>query len=83
MTLTLSVIANPQPTFAWYRLSDRKKIYLTPGESSSTTDMSAVGHLMFTNVRMEDFGIYRVVVSNGRPRIDLVVDLTLVEEGIT
>ena len=83
VTLTLSVIADPAPTFTWYRPSGGTKISLTPGESSSTTDVSAVGHLTLTNVQKEDFGTYRVVVSNEKPRPDLVVNLTLVEEGIT
>ncbi|XP_041373960.1 neural cell adhesion molecule 1-B-like [Gigantopelta aegis] len=80
VTLTLSVIANPTPTFTWYRLSDGKKTILTP-ESSTTSDVSAVGSLTLTNVQQRDFGIYQVVVSNGSPRPHLVVNITLVEEG--
>ncbi|XP_041373842.1 hemicentin-1-like isoform X2 [Gigantopelta aegis] len=81
VTLTISVIANPTPTFTWYRPSDGKKMILTFGSSSTTDVSAAVGNLTLTNVQQGDFGIYVVVVSNGSPQPDLVVNITLVEEG--
>ncbi|XP_041373781.1 contactin-2-like [Gigantopelta aegis] len=80
VTLSISVIANPTPTFTWYRLSDGKKMILTSG-SSTTTDVSAVSNRTLINVQQRDFGIYQVVVSNRSPQADLVVNITLVEEG--
>ncbi|XP_041372808.1 hemicentin-2-like [Gigantopelta aegis] len=75
VTLKISVIANPTPTFTWYKLTDRTKT-LMPG-TSSTTDVSAVGKLTLTHVQQGDIGTYQVVVSNGAPRQDLIVNLTL------
>ncbi|XP_041372569.1 hemicentin-1-like [Gigantopelta aegis] len=76
--LTVSVIANPTPTFTWYKRSDGKNMILTSG-CSTTTDVSAVGNLTLRNVQQGDFGIYQVVVSNGSPKPDLVVNITLAE----
>ncbi|XP_041379401.1 nephrin-like [Gigantopelta aegis] len=75
VTLNISVIANPTPTFTWYKLTDRNKNLGSGG--SSTTDVSAVGKLTLTNVQQEDIGTYQVVVSNGTKNTDLVVNLTL------
>ncbi|XP_041346834.1 igLON family member 5-like, partial [Gigantopelta aegis] len=75
VTLKISVIANPTPTFTWYNLTNENK-ELGSG-SSSTTDVSAVGKLTLTDVQQGDIGTYQVVVSNRAPRQDLVVNLTL------
>ncbi|XP_041373613.1 synaptogenesis protein syg-2-like [Gigantopelta aegis] len=76
VTLNISVIANPIPTFTWYHLTDENKKELGSG-SSATTDVSAVGNITLTHVQHGDIGTYQVVVSNGAPRQDLVVNLTL------
>ncbi|XP_041373811.1 synaptogenesis protein syg-2-like [Gigantopelta aegis] len=76
VTLNISVIANPTPTFTWYKLTDGNKNRLGSGDSS-TTDVSAVGKLTLTNVQQGDIGTYQVAVSNRAPRQDFVVNLTL------
>ncbi|XP_041379815.1 nephrin-like, partial [Gigantopelta aegis] len=76
VTLKISVIANPTPTFTWYKLTDGNKNRLGFG-SSSTTDVSAVGNLTLATVQQGDIGTYQVVVSNGAKNSDLVVNLTL------
>ncbi|XP_041379137.1 synaptogenesis protein syg-2-like [Gigantopelta aegis] len=70
------MIANPTPTFTWYKLIDENKINIVSG-SSSTTDVSTVGKLTLTNVQHGDVGTYQVVVSNGVKNTDLVNNLTL------
>ncbi|XP_041346662.1 nephrin-like [Gigantopelta aegis] len=75
VTLNISVIANPSPTFTWYKLTDGNKHSVGSG-SSSTTDVSAVGKLTLTNVQQGDIGTYQVVVSNGAKNTDLVKNLT-------
>ncbi|XP_041379189.1 contactin-3-like [Gigantopelta aegis] len=76
VTLVISVIANPTPTFAWYKLTDGKKNRLVSG-GSATTDISAVENLTLTNVQQGDIGTYQVVVSNGAKNTDLLKNLTL------
>ncbi|XP_041346913.1 Down syndrome cell adhesion molecule-like protein Dscam2, partial [Gigantopelta aegis] len=76
VTLKVSVIANPTPTFTWYYVTDGNKNTIGSG-SSSTTDVSAVGKLTLTNVQRGDIGTYQVVVSNGAKNTDLVKNLTL------
>ncbi|XP_041372445.1 kin of IRRE-like protein 1 [Gigantopelta aegis] len=82
VTLTISVIANPTPTFTWYRLSDGTKMNLT-SENSTTADVSATGSLALKNVQQKDFGIYQVVVSNGDKNRDFLAKFPLIEEGPT
>ncbi|XP_041378930.1 carcinoembryonic antigen-related cell adhesion molecule 5-like [Gigantopelta aegis] len=82
VTLKISVIANPTPTFTWYNLTNENKKELGSG-GSATTDVSAVGNITLTHVRQGDIGTYQVVVSNGAPRQDLVVNLTLHLAGMT
>ncbi|XP_041372805.1 synaptogenesis protein syg-2-like [Gigantopelta aegis] len=76
VTLKISVIAKPTPTFTWYKLTDGSKHSLGSG-SPSTTDVSAVGKLTLTNVQQGDIGTYQVVVSNGIKSTYLVKNLTL------
>ncbi|XP_041379121.1 hemicentin-2-like [Gigantopelta aegis] len=76
VTLKISVIANPTPTFTWYKLTNGNKNRLGSG-SSSTTDVSAVGKLTLTNAQQRDIGTYQVVVSNGAKTTDLVENLTI------
>ncbi|XP_041372804.1 twitchin-like [Gigantopelta aegis] len=76
VTLKISVIANPTPTFTWYKLTDGNKNRLGSGDSS-TTDVSSVGKLTLTNVQQGNIGTYQVVVSNGAKNTDLVKNLTL------
>ncbi|XP_041372794.1 hemicentin-1-like [Gigantopelta aegis] len=80
VTLVISVIANPTPTFTWYKLTDGNKHRLVSG-GSATTDVSAVGNLTLTNVQRGDIGTYQVVVSNGAKHTDLVENLTLDVSG--
>ena len=75
------MIANPQPSFTWYKTSDGNKTNLGPG-SSSDTDVAAVGKLTLINVQKRDIGIYQVVVSNGKPRPDLEASITLNTAGM-
>ncbi|XP_041372789.1 uncharacterized protein LOC121386056 [Gigantopelta aegis] len=76
VTLKISVIANPTPTFTWYHVTDGNKNTIGSG-GSSTTDVSAVGKLTLTNVQQGNIGTYQVVVSNGAKNTDLVKNLTL------
>ncbi|XP_041378789.1 uncharacterized protein LOC121391117, partial [Gigantopelta aegis] len=76
VTLKISVIANPTPTFTWYKLSDGNNHSLG-SDISSTTDVSAVGKLTLTNVQQGNIGTYQVVVSDGAKNTDLVKNLTL------
>ncbi|XP_041379604.1 nephrin-like [Gigantopelta aegis] len=76
VTLKISVIANPTPTFTWYKLTDGNRNNIVSG-SSSTTDVSAVGNFTLTNVQQGDIGTYQVVVSNGAKNTDLVKNVTL------
>ena len=74
--MEISVIANPGPTFTWYKLIDGNRVKLEPGTSTNTS-VSAVGKYTLTNVQWKDMGTYQVVVSNGKPRPDLVQNFTL------
>ena len=80
VTMVISVIANPRPTFTWYKLTDGNRVNLESG-TSTNTDVSAVGKYTLTNVQHKDIGTYQVVVSNGKPRPDLVVNFTLKVAG--
>ena len=82
VTLNISVIANPAPTFNWYRLANGKKTNLRSNNPVNKTDVSAVGSYVISKVKMEHIGTYQVVVSNGAPRPTLVVNLTLTLQGI-
>ncbi|XP_041379123.1 Down syndrome cell adhesion molecule-like protein 1 homolog [Gigantopelta aegis] len=76
VSLKISVIANPTPTFTWYKLTDGNRNNIGSG-SSSTTDVSAVGKLTLRNIQQGDIGTYQVVVSNGVKNTDLVKNLTI------
>ncbi|XP_041372792.1 MAM domain-containing glycosylphosphatidylinositol anchor protein 2-like [Gigantopelta aegis] len=80
VSLRISVIANPTPAFAWYKLTGGNNNSLGSGRSA-TTGVSAVGELTLTNVQQGDIGTYQVVVSNGAPRQDLMVNLKLYVAG--
>ncbi|XP_041372795.1 nephrin-like [Gigantopelta aegis] len=80
VTLKISVIANPTPTFTWYNLTDGNKNRLG-SRSPATTGVSAVGKLTLTNVQHGDIGTYQVVVSNGAKDTDLVKNVTLDVSG--
>ena len=80
VTMEISVIANPPPTFTWYKLTDGNRVKLGSGTSTNTS-MSAVGKYTLTNVQQKDIGTYQVVVSNGKPRPDLVVNFILKVAG--
>ncbi|XP_041379190.1 nephrin-like [Gigantopelta aegis] len=80
VTLKISVIANPTPTFTWYKLTDGNRNNI--GSSSSpTTDVTAAGKHTLTNIQHGDIGTYQVVVSNGAKNTDLVKNLTLYVAG--
>ena len=79
--MEISVIANPRPTFTWYKLIDGNRVKLEPGTSTNTS-VSAVGKYTLTNVQHKDIGTYQVVVSNGKPRPDLVENVTLKVAGM-
>ncbi|XP_041379603.1 nephrin-like, partial [Gigantopelta aegis] len=81
VSLKISVIANPTPAFTWYKLTDGNKNNSIGSGRSATTDVSAVGELTLRNVQQGDIGTYQVVVSNGAPRQDLVVNLKLYVAG--
>ena len=76
VTMEIAVIANPRPTFTWYKLIDGNRVDLEPG-TSTNTDVSAVGKYTLTNVQHKDNGTYQVVVSNKKPRPGLVVNFAL------
>ena len=78
--MEISVIANPSPTFTWYKLTDGNRGKHGSGTSTSTS-VSAVGKYTLTNVQHNDIGTYQVVVSNGKPRPSLVVNFTLKVAG--
>ena len=63
VTMEISVIANPPPTFTWYKLIDGNRVNLGSG-TSTNTDVSSVGKYTLTNVQHKDIGTYQVVVSN-------------------
>ncbi|XP_041346803.1 Down syndrome cell adhesion molecule-like protein 1 homolog [Gigantopelta aegis] len=80
VTLKISVIANPTPTFTWYKLTDGNRNNI--GSSSSpTTDVTAAGKHTLTDIQHGDIGTYQVVVSNGAKNTDLVKNLTLYVAG--
>ena len=79
--MEIPVIANPRPTFTWYKLTDGNREKYGSG-SLSKTDVSAVGKLTLINVQKENVGTYQVVVSNGKPRPDRVVNLRLYLAGM-
>ena len=81
VTLTIPVIANPTPTFTWFKFRNWTTVKITGG-SKTTTDVSAVGNLTLTDVQKENLGTYQVVVSNGDHDKDLVASLELVDEGV-
>ena len=81
VTMEIPVIANPRPTFTWYKLTDRDRVELGSG-TSTNTDVSAVGKYTLTNVQQKDIGIYQVVVSNGKPGPDFVENFTLKVAGM-
>ncbi|XP_041372634.1 carcinoembryonic antigen-related cell adhesion molecule 2-like [Gigantopelta aegis] len=74
--LMVSVIANPAPSFTWYKLTDGKVIHLGSGKAS-TTDTTAVGDFIIRPVKQEDSGVYQVIVSNGVTRQNLVINVVL------
>ena len=76
VTMEISVIANPRPTFTWYKLIDGNRVHLETG-TSTNTDVSAVGKYTLTNFQHKDNGTYQVVVSNEQPRPNLVVNFAL------
>ena len=79
--MEIYVIANPRPTFTWYKLTDGNRVKLG-SRTSTNTDVSAVGKCTLTNVQQKDIGTYQVVVSNGKPRPSLVVIFTLKVAGM-
>ncbi|XP_041372797.1 synaptogenesis protein syg-2-like [Gigantopelta aegis] len=80
VTLKILVIANPTPTFTWYKLTDGNRNNI--GSSSSpTTDVTAAGKHTLTDIQHGDIGTYQVVVSNGAKNTDLVKNLTLYVAG--
>ena len=79
--MEISVIANPRPTFTWYKLTDGNRVKRGSG-TSSYTSVSAVGKYTLTNVQHKDIGTYQVVVSNGKSRPDLVENVTLKVAGM-
>ena len=81
VTMEISVIANPRPTFTWYKLIDGNRVKLEPGTSTKTR-VSAVGKYTLTNVQQKDIGTYQVVVSNGNPRPSLVENFKLKVAGM-
>ncbi|XP_041373940.1 hemicentin-2-like isoform X2 [Gigantopelta aegis] len=80
VTMKISVIANPTPTFTWYHLTGGNKNRLG-SRSPDATGIYVVGKLTLTNVQQRDIGTYHVVVSNGAPRQDLMVNLALSVAG--
>ena len=80
VTMEISVIANPRPTFTWYKLTNGNRGKLGSG-TSTNTDVSAVGKYTLTNVQHKDIGTYQVLVSNEKLRPDLVVNFTLKVAG--
>ena len=80
VTMEISVIANPPPTFTWYKLTDGNRGKLG-SDTSTNTNVSAVGKYTVTNVQQKDMGTYQVVVSNGKPRPNLVANFTLKVAG--
>ena len=81
VTMEIAVIANPRPTFTWYKLTDGNRGKLEPGTSTNTR-VSAVGKYTLTNVQHKDIGTYQIVVSNGKSRPDLVENVTLKVAGM-
>ena len=79
--MEISVIANPPPTFTWYKLTDGNRVKLGSGTSTNTR-VSAVGKYTLTNFQHKDIGAYQVVVSNGKPRPNLVENFTLKVAGM-
>ena len=80
VTMEISVIANPRPTFTWYNLTVLYREKVGSG-TSTNTDVSAVGKYTLTNVQYKDIGTYQVAVSNEKPRPILVVNFALKVAG--
>ena len=82
VTMEIPVIANPPPTFRWYRLIDRDKVELGSG-TSTNTDVSAVGKYKL-NVQPDHIGTYHyhVNVSNGKSGPDIVMKLVMSVAGM-
>ncbi|XP_046563053.1 uncharacterized protein LOC124271923 [Haliotis rubra] len=62
VTLSVSVLAYPLPTFTWSRSISTSQ-YLT-GSSSPVTDISVTARLHLTNLQQQDFGDYYLTVDN-------------------
>ena len=79
-TVVVHVIANPKPTFTWYKVNDDGEKLIGKG-SSTVTPNSAVGKLMIRDFKPKDEGTYEVVVSNGNPETNLTVTFMLTITG--
>ncbi|XP_046555516.1 protein turtle homolog B-like isoform X2 [Haliotis rubra] len=63
VTVSVSVLANPFPTFTWSRsISTSQDL---TGSSSPVSDISATARLHLTNLQRQDFGDYSLSVDNG------------------
>ncbi|XP_067675899.1 nephrin-like [Haliotis asinina] len=63
VTVSMSVLAYPLPTFTWSR-SNRTNQNLT-GFSSPVSDISVIARVHLTNLKQQDFGEYSLTVDNG------------------
>ncbi|XP_067651727.1 nephrin-like [Haliotis asinina] len=63
VTVSVSVLAYPLPTFTWSRsISTTQDL---TGSSSPVSDISVIARLHLTNLQQQDFGDYYVTVDNG------------------
>ena len=81
--MKIPVIANPRPTFTWYKVTYRNRVKLGSGTSTYTKfNMAAVGKLTLKNVHQKNIGTYEVMVTNEVPRKFVVVNFTLKIKGM-
>ncbi|XP_071094628.1 protein turtle homolog B-like [Haliotis cracherodii] len=78
VNVSVSVLAYPIPTFTWGRTSSISQD-LT-GSSSPVSDISVTARLHLTNLKQQDFGDYRLTVSNGVGS-SVTYTLSIVSEG--
>ncbi|XP_046572718.1 uncharacterized protein LOC124280787 [Haliotis rubra] len=63
VTVSVSVLAYPLPTFTWRRsISTSQDL---TGSSSPVSDISVTARLHLTNLQQQDFGDYNLTVDNG------------------
>ncbi|XP_067651667.1 protein turtle-like [Haliotis asinina] len=78
VTVSVSVLAYPLPTFTW-----RRSISTTQdltGSSSPVSDISVTARLHLTNLQQQDFGDYSLTVDNGVDR-SVTHTVSIVTEG--